>query len=150
LCRRTCRIRLCGDQTLELGPIRGSYGWHVAGQTSEQEQFRKLLGQNPVLQNCIVTGLRGLGKTVLLETVKPIAQSEGWLWAGNDMSERSSLTEESLLKRVIVDLSALLSPMFISRQQALPGFNRETEAKPLNLTISGKSTWRPPGIPKTN
>ena len=105
----------------------------LAGRDDEQEQFRKLLGQSPILQNCIVTGLRGVGKTVLLETFKPIAQSEGWLWAGNDMSERSSLTEESLLKRVIVDLSALLSPMFISRQQALPGFNREPESKPLQF-----------------
>jgi hypothetical protein len=105
----------------------------LAGRDDEQEQFRKLLGQSPILQNCIVTGLRGVGKTVLLETFKPIAQSEGWLWAGNDMSERSSLTEESLLKRVIVDLSALLSPMFISRQQALPGFGREPETKALQF-----------------
>jgi len=46
-----------------------------------------------------------------------------WTWL-------SSFTEERLLKRVIVDLSALLGPILIHKQQSLPlGFARETESK---------------------
>src|SRR5665213_680940 len=114
-------------------PGAGHTPVYLAGRDDEQRQFRHLLSQAPILQNCILTGLRGVGKTVLLETFKPIAQSESWLWAGNDLSERSSLTEESLLRRIIVDLSALLSPIFITRQQALPGFGRQPDARPLQF-----------------
>src|SRR5438067_1239841 len=98
-------------------PGAGQTPVYLAGREDEQKQFKTLLAQNPVLQNCILTGLRGVGKTVLLETLKPIAQSESWLWAGNDLTERSSLTEEDLLKRVVVDLSTLLGPILMYRQQ---------------------------------
>lgn len=101
-------------------PGAGQTPVYLAGREDEQQQFRNLLAQNPVLQNCILTGLRGVGKTVLLETFKPIAQSQGWLWAGNDLTERASLIEEDLLKRVIVDLSTLLGPMLMYTQQSLP------------------------------
>lgn len=117
-------------------PGAGQAPIYLAGRDDEQAQFRKMLAQKPILQNCILTGLRGVGKTVLLETFKPIAQSEGWLWAGNDLTERSSLTEEDLLKRVIVDLSALLAPMFMYQQQSMPlGFGRtpEKETRPLQF-----------------
>lgn len=117
-------------------PGAGQTPVYLAGREDEQKQFRALLAQNPVMQNCILTGLRGVGKTVLLETLKPIALSESWLWAGNDLTERSSLTEEDLLKRVIVDLSALLGPMLMYQQQSLPlGFAREAEthSRPLQF-----------------
>lgn len=117
-------------------PGAGQAPVYLAGRDDEQTQFRELLNQKPILQNCILTGLRGVGKTVLLETFKPIAQSEGWLWAANDLTERSSLTEEDLLKRVLVDLSALLAPMFMFQQQSLAlGFERkpETQARPLQF-----------------
>ncbi|MDE2434883.1 MAG: ATP-binding protein [Sphingomonadales bacterium] len=70
-----------------------------------------MLKQNPVTQNAIVTGLRGVGKTVLLETLKPIAQNEGWLWTGNDLSESTSLTEDRVARRLVVDISTLLGPL---------------------------------------
>ena len=91
-------------------PGAGQAPVYLAGREDEQREFRELLNQKPVLQNAIVTGLRGVGKTVLVETFKPVAQSEGWLWAGNDLSEIASLTEERLLRRVLVDLSTLLAP----------------------------------------
>jgi hypothetical protein len=117
-------------------PGAGHTPVYLAGREDEQQQFRDLLAQKPVLQNCIITGLRGVGKTVLLETFKPIAQSQGWLWAGNDLTERASLTEEDLLKRVIVDFSTLLGPMLMYTQQSLPfGFGREaeTQSRPLQF-----------------
>lgn len=117
-------------------PGAGQMPVYLAGREDEQQQFRKLLAQKPVLQNLILTGLRGVGKTVLLETFKPIAQSERWLWASNDLSESASQTEEKLLRRVIVDLSTLLAPIAIQQQQNLPiGFNRkaETRQRPLQF-----------------
>ncbi len=111
-------------------PGAGQQPVYLAGREDEQEQFRELLKQQPVLRNIIVTGLRGVGKTVLLETFKPIAQSEGWLWAGNDLSEIASLTEERLLKRILVDLSTLLAPIAVQHQQSLPmGFGRDEEKR---------------------
>jgi predicted ATPase len=45
------------------------------------------------MTNMVLTGLRGVGKTVLLETLKPIAVQAGWLWAGTDLSESTSVSE---------------------------------------------------------
>lgn len=119
--------------TIPENPFRPGAGQtpvYLAGRDDEQNEFRKMLGQHPVLQNVIITGLRGVGKTVLLETFKPIAQSEGWLWAGNDLSETASLSEERLIRRVIVDLSTLLAPIAVQHQQTLPiGFGREAEVR---------------------
>jgi hypothetical protein len=119
--------------TIPENPFRPGAGQqpvYLAGRDDEQSQFRHMLAQNPVLQNVILTGLRGVGKTVLLETFKPIAQSEGWLWAGNDLSETASLTEERLLRRVLVDLSTLLAPIAVQHQQSLAiGFGREAEIR---------------------
>ncbi len=70
-----------------------------------------MLQQRPVYQNLVLTGLRGVGKTVLLNELKPIAQSANWLWAGNDLSESASLSGERIARRLITDLSALLGPL---------------------------------------
>jgi hypothetical protein len=37
-----------------------------AGQSKEQEYFRRLLRQNFATENILITGLRGMGKTTLL------------------------------------------------------------------------------------
>lgn len=102
-------------------PGAGQKPIYLAGRTQEQSEFKKMLQQNPISQNAIITGLRGVGKTVLLEELKPFAQSQGWLWTGNDLSESVSLTEERLARRIIVDLSVLLSPM-IAKKQPTPAF----------------------------
>jgi ABC-type transport system involved in cytochrome c biogenesis ATPase subunit len=63
-------------------PGAGQRPLYLAGRTKEQDGFRRMLLQNPASQNTIVTGLRGVGKTVLLETFKPIAQSNEWALDG--------------------------------------------------------------------
>ncbi len=88
-------------------PGAGQQPVYLAGRTKEQDGFRQMLAQNPVSQNVIVTGLRGVGKTVLLETLKPLAQGANWLWTGNDLSESTSLTEERVARRLVVDLATL-------------------------------------------
>ena len=67
--------------------------------------------------NMILTGLRGVGKTVLLETLKPIAISEGWAWVGTDLSETSSLSEENIALRLLTDLSVFTSSIVISSRE---------------------------------
>ena len=57
---------------------------YLAGRELSYEEFRRLLGQDAILENMVLTGLRGVGKTVLLDTFKPIGIDEGWYWVGVD------------------------------------------------------------------
>jgi AAA ATPase domain len=77
----------------------------LAGRRREINDFTGLLKQDVILDNLVLTGLRGVGKTVLLETLKPIALEAGWLWAGTDLSESSSISEEMLGTRMLTDLA---------------------------------------------
>src|SRR5579864_7726861 len=80
-------------------PGAGHMPPYLAGREHETGEFRKLLQQDVILNNLVLTGLRGIGKTVLLEIFKPIAIQEGWLWAGTDLSESTSVSEENLALR---------------------------------------------------
>src|SRR5438034_7039277 len=95
-------------------PGAGHMPPYLAGREHEIKEFRQLLSQETILENLILTGLRGLGKTVLLETFKPLAIQHGWLWAGTDLSESTSITEENLAIRLITDLSVVTSSIVIA------------------------------------
>ncbi len=82
---------------------------HLAGRTGEIDYFLRLLRQGFASENILITGLRGVGKTVLLDQMRSIAQQEGWLWIGNDLSKSSSLSEDRLALRIITDLSEAFS-----------------------------------------
>lgn len=99
---------------------------YLAGRTSELDELKIQLQQRVILQNVILTGLRGIGKTVLLDTMKPLAQSMNWLWVGTDLSESASLTEERLAVRILTDLSVVTASVVTgeSRQLGL-GFSGE-------------------------
>ena len=123
-------------KTPPLNPFRPGNGQkpiYLAGRDKEQQQFESTMRDLTVAQNLIVTGLRGVGKTVLLDELKPIAQRNGWLWTGNDLSESASLTEDRIARRIVVDLSTLVGPMFVRRSTTQkPGFTATgevTEAK---------------------
>ena len=74
----------------------------------------------------VLTGLRGVGKTVLLETLKPLAVNRGWLWVGADLSETASLREEHMATRLCTDLSLITSSTVVSSKQVLPlGFGMD-------------------------
>ena len=50
--------------------------------------------QDEIFKNVILTGLRGTGKTVLMDSkYKYEAQRSGWVWVGSDFSESSFLSE---------------------------------------------------------
>lgn len=82
---------------------------YLAGREFEKNEFARLLEQDTILENLILTGLRGIGKTVLLDALRPTAVSEGWLWVGGQFSESASFTEGGAATRVLTDLSVLTS-----------------------------------------
>lgn len=95
-------------------PGAGHMPPYLAGREAEEREFRRLLAQDTILENLILTGLRGLGKTVLLEKFKPIAIQEGWLWVGTDLSETTSVTEQNLAIRIITDLAVVTSSLTLT------------------------------------
>ena len=98
-------------------PGAGQAPPYLAGREDEKLKFEKLLLEPPGLNNLIISGLRGVGKTVLLETLKPIAIKQGWLWAGNDFSESAGVTEKTLSTRIITDLAPLVSSFIIGKKE---------------------------------
>jgi hypothetical protein len=96
-------------------PGAGHMPTYLAGREHETKEFRRLLDQQVVMHNLVITGLRGVGKTVLLETLKPIAIASGWLWVGTDLSESASLSETNIVVRMLADLSLVTSSMKLGK-----------------------------------
>lgn len=84
---------------------------YLAGRDDEKREFEKLLQQPVVLDNVVLTGLRGIGKTVLMEELRPLALEAGWLWVGSDLSEAASVSENNLALRIITDLAVVTTGM---------------------------------------
>lgn len=104
-------------------PFRAGAGHmppYLAGRTKEQDVFKRLLTQDVITDNLILTGLRGVGKTVLLAQLRPLAIQQGWLWTGEDLTEQASLNEERIAQRIITDLSVMLSQLFVKSQVETP------------------------------
>ena len=115
-----------------VNPFRPGAGHmppHLAGREKEKEEFLRLITQSTILENMVLTGLRGVGKTVLLDEFKPMAINQGWFWVGTDLSESASISEANLATRVLADLSVLTSNIIIGKKQILQmGFsNLSTE-----------------------
>lgn len=107
---------------------------YLAGREEEKQEFSKLLKQDLILENLVLTGLRGLGKTVLFEMFKPMAIQAGWLWAGTDLSESASISEENLALRILTDISVVTSSIVIERTETSSGgFGAEPEVNETKL-----------------
>src|SRR5882724_2698231 len=107
-------------------PGAGTKPLYLAGRGHEQSEFVRALQQAPLTQNIIITGLRGVGKTVLLDELKPLAHANGWLWTGNDWTEAASIAEKDVAIRLLVDLTAILAPIVVYRDNELPyGFTQK-------------------------
>lgn len=104
----------------EPNPYRPGAG-HVppflAGRDDEREEFGRLLSQRPILTNLVLTGLRGVGKTVLLERFKPVALDRGWLWAATEVSESATVSEDGLATRLLADLAPLVSNVVVAEEE---------------------------------
>lgn len=122
---------------------------YLAGREQEKNEFKRMLGQQTVMENAIITGLRGVGKTVLLETLKPIAIASKWLWVGTDLSETASLSEANLVVRMLADLSLVTSSMSAGQSERPPvGFARgEKMDELLDFQTLTAIYQRTPGLP---
>lgn len=89
---------------------------HLAGREAERDEFRRLLGQHTILENLVLTGLRGIGKTVLLDLFKQDAIQHGWRWVGADLSESASASEERVAVRLCADLSLITGDVVVRKK----------------------------------
>ncbi|MGH6845873.1 MAG: hypothetical protein ACREC0_00100 [Methylocella sp.] len=131
-------------------PGAGHMPPYLAGRTAEQDEMKKLLGQRVVLANLVLTGLRGVGKTVLLETFKPVAQAHGWLWCGTDLSESASVTEQTMAVRILADVALVTSALIVQEVRQLEmGFTRTERIinEPLSFEILFDRFNKAPGLP---
>lgn len=90
---------------------------YLAGRGTETAEFLRLLDQDTILENMVLTGLRGVGKTVLLDTFKPPALARGWRWVGTDLSESASVSEDNIAIRLLTDLSVVTSGIVIGTSE---------------------------------
>lgn len=78
-------------------PNAGSRPPELAGRDEQLEQFRILVARlktGQTEQSVIAKGLRGVGKTVLLNAFEDMAESEGFLTYYHELTDESSLVEE--------------------------------------------------------
>ena len=116
-------------------PGAGHMPPHLAGREREHAEFERLLGQDQILENLVLTGLRGVGKTVLLETFKPRAIQQGWLWATADLSESASISETALAERLLADLALIASSAtVVEPEKPQVGFGTPAERREVPLT----------------
>lgn len=130
-------------------PGAGHMPPYLAGREREYGEFGRLLRQEPILENMVLTGLRGVGKTVLLDTFKPRALQQGWLWVGTDMSESASVSESSLAQRLMADLSIVTSGITIDvRAPSGVGYASQPSmvSQPLSYDILNSAFEDTPGL----
>lgn len=130
-------------------PGAGHMPPYLAGRTAEQNEMKRLLEQRVILSNLVLTGLRGVGKTVLLETLKPLAQNMGWLWCGTDLSEAASVTEETMATRILADIARVTSVLLVRETAQLQlGFARTERVirQPLSYEILQNHFEETPGL----
>ena len=66
-------------------PGAGQVPPFVSGRSQEMRNFQTFLHQGHITENILVTGLRGVGKTVLLDQFRKYAAANDWLVVGNDL-----------------------------------------------------------------
>lgn len=99
----------------------------LAGREAAQQDIEEYFDQSPILCNIVLTGLRGVGKTVLLDELRKPAAMKKWYWVGTDLSESASISEENLATRLLADLAVVTSGFQITeRVPAGPGFTQES------------------------
>lgn len=122
---------------------------YLAGREEEKSEFQKLLKQDVILTNLVLTGLRGVGKTVLLDEFRPMAIQQDWLWVGTDLSETASLTEERLAVRLLADLAAKTSSLVVHEEEIAGVRFRpeiETHQHTLNFDFLNRYFQSVPGL----
>jgi hypothetical protein len=115
-----------------FAPGAGHSPPHLAGREGELREFVRHLEQDVVLKNVILTGLRGTGKTVLMDDkYRPSALARGWAWVGSDFAESSFLSEDNFCLRLLTDLSVFTSTLSLPRKKF--GFGPKTAREVLDF-----------------
>jgi len=117
-------------------PGAGHMPPYLAGREREYAEFNRLLEQDEILENLVLTGLRGVGKTVLLETFKPMALREGWLWASADLSESASISETALAQRLLADLALVSSSATVANPNRDKGIGFAAPVGPSEIPLT--------------
>ncbi|MCA9313866.1 MAG: ATP-binding protein [Planctomycetes bacterium] len=109
---------------------------YLAGRDASMAEFDRYLRQETVQTNVVITGLRGVGKTVLLDRLKPRSQQAGWAWVGSDLSEAASVSERNLATRILADLAPVSSFLTVP-VDADPGlgFSREPRGGQIDVPL---------------
>jgi len=130
-------------------PGAGHMPPYLAGRRQEKREFLRLLEQDVILENLVLTGLRGVGKTVLLDTFKPLAIERQWWWVGTSLSESSSVTEDRLAMRLMTDLDMLTSSIEVEgREFSGMGFRPEKKrvSRKLDFDFMAEFYNQTPGL----
>ena len=138
------------EYTNPFRPGAGHQPPYLAGRQAERQEFARLLEQRTILENMLLTGLRGVGKTVLLDSLKPFAIENRWIWIGADLNESSSISEDNIATRLCTDLSLATSSIVVSTASShAPGFTSETTIRERTLTYAELASLysRTPGLP---
>ena len=131
-------------------PGAGHMPPYLAGREKEKQEFIKFLSQKTILQNVVLTGLRGVGKTVLMDTFKPVAIASNWLWVGTDLSESASVSEDRIAIRLLADLSYVTSNiMLATKLERFGGIHPivETVSQNVDYEFLRSIYDRTPGMP---
>lgn len=118
-------------------PGVGTMPLFFAGRGRELRRFRSTLRAAPEIPaNVRLTGLRGVGKTVLLTRFRDVGQDEGWETGAVELEPRHEREEDLLkvLRRVLQDVDQRISLRSRARER-LRGATRSVGQ--LALTIEG-------------
>ena len=121
---------------------------YLAGRGQEIHEFSKLLDQTVILENMVLTGLRGVGKTVLLDArLKPTGINAGWLWVGTDLGQDATLSESNIAIRLMTDLAVATRHIVIGQKQAREiGFHQKYVEKHLDYATLTQAFTSTPGL----
>ncbi len=90
-------------------PGAGHFPPFFAGRSFEQKLFAQMLIGTSPLNNILIGGDHGFGKTALMEQFKKQAHEAQWICVTNELSKSSTINEERLYSRIILDLAEALS-----------------------------------------
>ena len=108
---------------------------YLAGREAEQREFSRLLRQAPILENLLLTGIRGIGKTVLMrEALHKDAVENGWVWVASDISGAVSVSEKHLAQRLLTDLNTFSGDWEYAASERPPlGFTNASEQETIRF-----------------
>jgi aspartate/glutamate racemase len=76
-----------------------------------------------------------VGKTVLLDSLKPAVTQKNWIWIGTDLNESASISEDNIATRLCTDLSIATSTVVVSVvKKRQTGFGAEVTEETDTLT----------------